>query len=605
MMRLTEQQRDFIESPRPSFVRACPGAGKTAAIARRVLALSGTLPARKGMAILSFSNSAIDEIIEKCHELEIAKVLRHPSFVGTFDAFLRHFFIVLFGLPGVAVRVTVVNSWDTLGIGIRLGGEKPFRGGESVSLDNFDPVTNAINPDTIGHNGLRAHVQANREAYVRAAARWRRNLRNRGFVSAADVRAEVIARLRDRSWADGVARAISARFAELIVDEAQDCNSLDIELLQWLRDSGLAISVVADPDQAIYGFRQGNPADLAAFAAQYAAVDQREFTGNFRSNPAICKLAATLRARADPDQPLGEHRELPDGVHILIYDGQRPTANIHAYFNQLAETAGIPTAARMMLAHGRTAVRHACGLAPEDAGGTSRVSKVARAVAIFRTPTSTGRAREACLATIEEDILRLTGKFTDNSTVARCVEQERLDGRSLRRSALQVISRMPHVCEDTDAARAAWVETLRTAITLTEIPCVGTTPRQFYVPARSPDWSRCLQNPADVAPNRWTTIHDAKGSQHEAVCVVVPPDRGRDIFTTKLVASWKARDELESKRVVYVGVTRAQKLLAIAVPRAFCNQVADLLRVGDVPFEIHDLNVAGGPRTHPDPRLQK
>jgi DNA helicase II / ATP-dependent DNA helicase PcrA len=591
MMRLTDQQRDFVDSARASFVKACPGAGKTQAIARRVHRLAGVLPPRKGLAVLSFSNSAIDEIVEKCRELEVGEALHHPGFVGTFDAFLRQFFIMPFGLQGVNVRPTVIDSWKTIGIDIRLTGANAFAG-DGVSLDEFDPVTNEINPALIRHNGLRAHVVAHRAAYVGAATRRRAGLRNAGFMSAADVRAEVVARLAVPAWSVGIARAINGRFAEIIVDEAQDCNHLDLQLLRWLRDSGVAVSVVADPDQAIYGFRHGNPADLVAFGALYPAEDQLELTGNFRSSPSICGLAATLRTRVEPDEPLGDHSELTDPIHILKYDGQRPVAHIHAYFNQLTEAGGIPPMERMMLGHARTAVRHACGLTPEDSGGNSRVGNVARAVAIYRAVGSTGRARESCLVTIEEDILRLMGKFSDGSTVARSAEREGVDRRWLRRLALAVISALPHVCDDTGAARAAWIEVLRSAITAAQIPCVGTSPARFYPAGRNADWARCLQNTSVVAPTRWTTIHDAKGSQHDAVCVVVPPDRGQDGFTGEMVASWETRSELESKRVVYVGVTRARKLLAMAVPRVMSDRIVAILRTAGVPFELHDLDVA-------------
>jgi hypothetical protein len=159
--------------------------------------------------------------------------------------------------------------------------------------------------------------------------------------------------------------------------------------------------------------------------------------------------------------------------------------------------------------------------------------------------------------------------------------------------ALAVISAVPQICDDTDAARAAWIERLRGAIAAAQIPCVDTSPARFYPAARNADWARCLQNAVDVAPTRWTTIHDAKGSQHEAVCVVVPPDRGQDGFTGEMVASWEARHELESKRVVYVGVTRARKLLAVAVPRGVSDRITAVLRAAGVPFEVHDLDVAG------------
>jgi DNA helicase-2/ATP-dependent DNA helicase PcrA len=137
-MRLTDQQQDF-DSPRASFVKACPGAGKTQAIARRVQRLGGVLPPRNGLAVLSFSNSAIEEIVEKCRELEVGDALHHPDFVGTFDAFLRQFFFMPFGLQGVNVRPTVVDSWKTMGIDIRLTGVNAFAG-DGVSLDELGPL---------------------------------------------------------------------------------------------------------------------------------------------------------------------------------------------------------------------------------------------------------------------------------------------------------------------------------------------------------------------------------------------------------------------------------------------------------------------------------
>ena len=44
--------------------------------------------------------------------------------------------------------------------------------------------------------------------------------------------------------------------------------------------------------------------------------------------------------------------------------------------------------------------------------------------------------------------------------------------------------------------------------------------------------------------------------------------------------------------MIYVGVTRAEKLLAIALPAAVIQRVAAVLHAGQVPFEIHDLAVA-------------
>jgi DNA helicase II / ATP-dependent DNA helicase PcrA len=287
----TAEQSAFVEHTSEAFVQACPGGGKTRTIVQRVQRIAPGLPPRKGIAVLSFTNSAIEEILAKCRTLGLDAVARHPNFVGTFDAFLRQFFITPCGLQSVTVRPTVVDSWNTLGVEIRLRGSAAFRG-PGVSLDRFDPDTNAINPALIGHNGLRAHVQANRAAYQQLAQQARAAFRRKGYLSAADARVEVLARLEDRNWSASLGRAIAARFYEVIVDEAQDCNPLDLQLLTWLRGHGLRVTVVSDVDQTIYGFRQGDPPALATFAQAYGADNNLGFSGNFRSSPAMCRHAA-------------------------------------------------------------------------------------------------------------------------------------------------------------------------------------------------------------------------------------------------------------------------------------------------------------------------
>jgi hypothetical protein len=109
----------------------------------------------------------------------------------------------------------------------------------------------------------------------------------------------------------------------------------------------------------------------------------------------------------------------------------------------------------------------------------------------------------------------------------------------------------------------------------------------FRMPPR-PEWSRFLHPRADLAAVAWATIHEAKGSERGGVCVVVPPGD----YTEELIAAWENRTDSEPKRVIYVGVTRAEKLLAIALPAMFVQRVAAVLCTGEVPFEIHDLTVA-------------
>jgi DNA helicase-2/ATP-dependent DNA helicase PcrA len=70
------------------FAEACPGAGKTRAIVARFLRLTEEEP-RKGVALVSFTNAAIDEVKSRCGERPDA--LRAPNFVGTFDGFINRY----------------------------------------------------------------------------------------------------------------------------------------------------------------------------------------------------------------------------------------------------------------------------------------------------------------------------------------------------------------------------------------------------------------------------------------------------------------------------------------------------------------------------------
>src|SRR5437879_9901777 len=127
-MRLTDEQRAVANHVPGAFVEACPGAGKTRAIVARIARIAPTLPVRRGLAILSFTNSAIEEFIARCHALGLNSALCHPGFVGTFDAFLRQFFFSPGGIKGVLLRPTVVDSWETLGVNVRLRGVNAFQG---------------------------------------------------------------------------------------------------------------------------------------------------------------------------------------------------------------------------------------------------------------------------------------------------------------------------------------------------------------------------------------------------------------------------------------------------------------------------------------------
>jgi DNA helicase-2/ATP-dependent DNA helicase PcrA len=587
-MPLTDEQRTFANHVPGAFVEACPGSGKTLAIAARIARIAPTLPARRGLAVLSFTNSAIEAFITRCHALGLDTTLRHPGFVGTFDAFLRQFFFSSGGIEGVVLRPTVVDSWETLKVEVRLRGANAFAG-HGVGLDLFNAENDRIDPASIGHAGLRAHVQVNQAHYQQTAAQRRRILRQRGYLSAADVRVDVVRRLQNVQWAAALGRALAARFQEVIVDEAQDCNPFDCQIIHWLLENGLTVTVVADPDQAIYGFRHGSPADLRAIANNYDVRDHLPLTGNFRSSPSICGLAATLRTRAIPDTSLGESAAFADPIHVLTYQGTTVSDLIGRRFSELMLASRIATKDGIVLAHARKNAHRACGSGCEEDAGNSNTAKIARAVGTFWASSASNRARESSLRSTERVILELTGQIDDGEVPSRAAERRGIDPRWLRRSALELIGHIPRSCADTNDDRTVWILALRQQVMRLGLAYgPGISERRYFQNRADANWQQLLVtgNASEIGS---ATIHEAKGKEYVAVCVVIPPDLREPRRTEQLLNNWQNRTDDEAKRVIYVAITRAKKLCVVAIPAASGDRLRRILEAAQINFHVQAI----------------
>jgi superfamily I DNA/RNA helicase len=114
----------------------------------------------------------------------------------------------------------------------------------------------------------------------------------------------------------------------------------------------------------------------------------------------------------------------------------------------------------------------------------------------------------------------------------------------------------------------------------------GQTIRTLLQKPRSPDWSSYLEQTGANVGIRYSTIHNAKGGEYAGVCVVVSPDDARS-FTQQLFEAWANRSDHEPKRVIYVGVTRAMRLAALAIPAAFLTRCTAILQSANVLHAVY------------------
>jgi DNA helicase II / ATP-dependent DNA helicase PcrA len=118
-----------------------------------------------------------------------------------------------------------------------------------------------------------------------------------------------------------VARTLRTRWPLISVDEYQDIDAAQYRLLRLLAGDGRGLTVIGDPDQAIYGFRGADVGLFLRFGRDYPGAMTRQLTRNYRSSPAI--VSGALQAIAPSSlvpsrtmQPAA--RETPPAAAALI-----------------------------------------------------------------------------------------------------------------------------------------------------------------------------------------------------------------------------------------------------------------------------------------------
>ena len=93
-----------------------------------------------------------------------------------------------------------------------------------------------------------------------------------------------------------VAESLRERWPRISVDEYQDIDPAQYRLLRLLAGEGHGLTVIGDPDQAIYGFRGADVSLFLRFCEDYPGAATRQLTRNYRSSGTI--VAGAVQAIA-------------------------------------------------------------------------------------------------------------------------------------------------------------------------------------------------------------------------------------------------------------------------------------------------------------------
>ena len=328
-----------------------------------------------------------------------------------------------------------------------------------------------------------------------------------------------------------VAQEVREQYRFFVVDEYQDVSPLQHDLLAlWLGDRD-DVCVVGDASQTIYTFAGARSDYLLRFQAEHPDAVVLRLQRNYRSSAAIVAIANRLM------------RDRPGALSLTAAAAEASAApTVTQYASDDAEAAAVADA---------IAQRLAVGVAAES-------------IAVLYRVNGQSQALEAALGTRGVPfVLRSSTRFFDLQEVHQALMMLRAAAvtsapESLTKAVSDVLRSLDWSQEPPDllgAVRDRW-ESLDTIMRLADAAPAGTTLRAFV--DQLFDLRDGQHEPTQSAVTL-ATLHSAKGLEWDRVFIVG--------VSEGLLPIQFAKDETEideERRLLYVGITRARRELAIS-----------------------------------------
>lgn len=601
---ITNELQAYLDAKGKVVLNACPGSGKTTAIVQKIIKLESDSRKKKhdysGIACLSFTNAAKNELNEKYSQLS-GDGLSYPSLVSTIDSFINiyitlPFYYLLkrnFARPRILENESKLDSFWKIkykkkgklidGITFKMNG---FKAKNDKSIFYLYPPSQ-IRLDPNGSYSVKGKPPSEDKVDLEVFKEYCKYIKHwqfeKGLITTNDSSFIALTLLRKNPK---IAQWLVKRFPHIIIDEAQDNSLLQHQIFDELQSQGLQnIEFIGDPYQSLYEFRDANP-QLFLSKFEDKGYQGLELTDNRRSPQHIIDCFSLLR----PDtvskikSACAEDSEEP----ILIYRYRTDDrSSVIQHFDNYCHIKKFN--ARKVVVRGNTIRNKMLGRNALQQPWTERFPYDLITARIEYEDNNLKEAIKAMrILTVEIENPEAT-----HSTKAQIKEELAHDFENNAR-LIKLIKNLPSltntVAEWSVLCPAYFKKQLNIDIKL--LFNLKKTSKYFDKSTRNEPVSEHFKRVDIAKTNALTTVHQVKGKTLDAILVFFDEKNHKQNMNFRDIEPEPNGFISEKKRIIYVAMSRAKHLLALAFPITISEkQIADKFGKKVIVVNSLDLNL--------------
>lgn len=582
-----DERLAYLRARGKVILNACPGSGKTTTIAKKILELENykEIGGHSGVACLSFTNSAKDEINEAYRKLS-GKSLQFPNHVSTIDSFINKFITLPFynllnrdfNRPKILDHTTILDHmWKTTYVknGKTLDGLiRPLNNAEYKAKNNrsifhlYPPSEIRIEPDgTFSINGNQPSPEkVERENFNKYCQLVKSKQFTKGLISTGDSAYIALYLLKKNPK---ISEWLSLRFPFIIIDEAQDNSIMQHAIFEELTKQGLNnIELIGDPYQSLYEWRDAKPTEFLRKYEEDDTWQSFDLTDNRRSPQNIVDVFSKVRRQNDSKINSVDCPELDDSIVIYKYNNNNHQKIIKHFDDCCSKYKYIKSC---IVVRGNSLKDSLLGKKSEQRPwGVDLPKNIIYAKNLYLSgdiKNSIKEIRTICIHLIHSDI-------TDYHNLKEIEKEKTLDP-SFNSLMITILAELPDFTLSISNWTKKTQQFLKEKLNLNyNLDFNLRNRKSTYLEKATLDESVEIHFKKSYSAFNIpiTTIHQVKGQTLDSILVFFNEKKHKDNITFENISNTENIFPDETKRLIYVALSRPKHLLAMAFPESITNE---------------------------------